>query len=367
LADFLLDRAAIARYNVRIRLGDGFRAKKKGNKMRKRERRTRKLIVFLGIVACVAITSDKADAAFTYGDLVGNAYHVTESNYSYNIAFTSNTQGYSTGGVAYHAPGQSFSYEIIGGTINIPDPEGFTAGTSYTMIDPNTFSVQQEVFPGTFEVRNYPGITDFTVFNNSATALKDYFLANGLRQSTITADGQVIHPTIPTTGEWWIENNIFYFNDPDADNVRGVDHKAYKLENDILYLQTDAGFTIDSTWEPAALAGDANGDGVVDAADYIILKRNFGQSANSGPLYGDFDNSGATDWDDLQTLIGALGGGAQTTIPEPATLALLAMGALAAIRRRRVFSALCPNGPAKTPAPPNPGTPYTFKPGGTVG
>ena len=53
---------------------------------------------------------------------------------------------------------------------------------------------------------------------------------------------------------------------------------------------------------------------------------------------GDFDSDGDVDWDDLQTLMtglnagGAAGGAA---IPEPATLGLLAIGALAVIRRRR--------------------------------
>jgi len=54
--------------------------------------------------------------------------------------------------------------------------------------------------------------------------------------------------------------------------------------------------------------GDTNEDGVVDAADFITLKKNFGKS---------------------------VGGGAPATAPEPATLGLLAIGALAVVRRRR--------------------------------
>ena len=89
----------------------------------------------------------------------------------------------------------------------------------------------------------------------------------------------------------------------------------------------------------ALVPGDTNSDGVVDAADYITLTRNFGQSANSGPSYGDFNDSGATDWNDLQILMNAMNGGgtggASATTPEPATLGLLAIGALAVLRRRR--------------------------------
>jgi autotransporter-associated beta strand protein len=88
----------------------------------------------------------------------------------------------------------------------------------------------------------------------------------------------------------------------------------------------------------SAVPGDTNGDKVVDAADFITLKKNFGQSANSGPSYADFNKSGTTDWTDLNTLtnaMGATGGGAPATTPEPATLGLLMVGALAVIRRRR--------------------------------
>lgn len=89
---------------------------------------------------------------------------------------------------------------------------------------------------------------------------------------------------------------------------------------------------------PAELSADANGDGVVDAADYIILKRHMGTSTGAVLADGDFDLDGDVDWDDLQTLIGAMSGVGGTqgpTIPEPASLCLLALGGLAILHHRR--------------------------------
>jgi autotransporter-associated beta strand protein len=83
------------------------------------------------------------------------------------------------------------------------------------------------------------------------------------------------------------------------------------------------------------IPGDTNGDKVVDAADFINLKKNFGKSG--GVAQGDFNASGTVNWADLGILMSNMGtgGGAPATTPEPATLGLLALGALAVIRRRR--------------------------------
>ena len=83
------------------------------------------------------------------------------------------------------------------------------------------------------------------------------------------------------------------------------------------------------------VTGDANGDGVVDAADYILVKQNMGLPVGVAGEDGDFNETGTVDWDDLQTLIGGMSGGSGAAVPEPATLALLAMGAVAVVRRRR--------------------------------
>jgi len=74
----------------------------------------------------------------------------------------------------------------------------------------------------------------------------------------------------------------------------------------------------------------------VDAADYIIVKAHMGQTTGAGVADGDFNDSGTVDWADLQILTGAINaaGGEPPATPEPATLGLLALGAVALLRRR---------------------------------
>jgi fibronectin-binding autotransporter adhesin len=83
--------------------------------------------------------------------------------------------------------------------------------------------------------------------------------------------------------------------------------------------------------------GDTNEDGVVDAADYITLKKNFGAGVGGGVGVGNFDESGTVNWADLQILTTNFGAGstAPATTPEPCSAMLLVFGAAALLRRRR--------------------------------
>jgi len=114
----------------------------------------------------------------------------------------------------------------------------------------------------------------------------------------------------------------------------------------VFTYRTNNGQIVDGLVEyvTSVIAGDANWDGVVDAADYIALKRNFGRATGARYKDGDFNGDHAVDWNDLQTLMGnfgARGVGSAPAAPEPATLGLLALlalslpkrGALALIRR----------------------------------
>jgi len=83
--------------------------------------------------------------------------------------------------------------------------------------------------------------------------------------------------------------------------------------------------------------GDVNGDGVVDATDYVILKQHIGTSAGAAVTDGDLDGDFDVDWNDLQILISginAAGGRGQVAVPEPHSAMLLLAGAGWLIRRR---------------------------------
>jgi len=81
--------------------------------------------------------------------------------------------------------------------------------------------------------------------------------------------------------------------------------------------------------------GDANLDGVVDELDYAILAANWG--VGDSWAEGDFNFDGIVDDEDLEVISENWGGAgvAPTTIPEPTTLCLLGVGAVAAYFRRK--------------------------------
>ena len=110
-----------------------------------------------------------------------------------------------------------------------------------------------------------------------------------------------------------------------------------------LELIDDTAGTVYLTGLSTGLLGDADGDGDVDAADYIALKTNMGQPSGAVLADGDFNEDGKVDWYDLQLLqdnYGAGSPGAAGTIPEPGSAILLMFGAavrLGGLRRRRAI------------------------------
>ncbi len=93
------------------------------------------------------------------------------------------------------------------------------------------------------------------------------------------------------------------------------------------------------------VAGDFNGDGVVDGADLAAWRENFGATSAATFAQGDNDGDGDVDGDDFLGWQRALGaaGASQAAVPEPGTVALIsAFGVVVTLARgaRRVRS-LC--------------------------
>lgn len=88
--------------------------------------------------------------------------------------------------------------------------------------------------------------------------------------------------------------------------------------------------------DPSLVAGDANGDGVVNFADLLILAQNYGQSGATWST-GDFNVDGNVGFDDLLLLAQHYGqttaSFAAATVPEPSLVLLAAP--LALLPRRR--------------------------------
>ncbi len=155
------------------------------------------------------------------------------------------------------------------------------------------------------------------------------------------------------TGDGWEEAGgtgthalaeAFLLGDSTIDAAQSVDlgmgYDAFVGAEDLVFTYlTDEGEVIAGLVEyiSSIIPGDANWDGVVDAADYIALKQNFG--AASGATYhdGDFDGDHDVDLDDLAILKAYFGQGPEESpaIPEPATLSLMGLAGLVVLRRRR--------------------------------
>ena len=144
--------------------------------------------------------------------------------------------------------------------------------------------------------------------------------------------------------------------DGEGHSIAGSDSGAYAAFGrtaipadgnlDVVYNITGGGFrwgavAVEFMMGPsAAIPGDADGDGDVDGDDFNAWGGNFPTASGATLAQGDFDGDGDVDGDDFNVWGGNFpypgpGSSAAAVIPEPASFALIGLGAVALLRRRK--------------------------------
>jgi len=235
------------------------------------------------------------------------------------------------------AAGLLFAFALLGGS------PAAGAGTWYVPME--------EQVPGGFDhiqiLMGYPYEFDSPVmsaFCGPSPVGEDWsqtFLND--KHNFATADGpntgdDAIHFSIWVGGDPQVDHPVFHFQ-AYRDGVRVDNADIYCLGPGELDWMVAFGTWGQTTPIPPFPPGDTDDDCDVDLDDLFAVRNNFGMSTGATRAQGDVapypDGDGAVDLDDLFMIRNNFGAGLAAAVPEPATLSLLCVGALALLRRRR--------------------------------
>jgi len=237
------------------------------------------------------------------------------------------------------------AYTILGGTATPTNADSITRSASATWFLPTEDEwYKAAYYDGNDGVYyNYPTATDLTPDNNlpsadtgnSANFLNDDDeVTTGSRDFPFTSTGaytlsESAYGTRDQGGNVWEWNETLVSAstrgrrggawDTYVDTLSSA-HRDSKLAD---FQQTNLGFRLAKIAESVSLSGDYNGDGTVDAADYVVWRRTDGSQAGYNLWRANFGSSSPG------------GGSIASAVPEPAAGGLLLLACAAFFLRYR--------------------------------
>ena len=253
-------------------------------------------------------------------------WHMEGSNYGRQVGFTLGTDGLANRSTTCDTSGNFGA--------GIGDAIGVGGAFNSGQVTPVVFD------DGAIAVRTTEGAATVSYTKDNLLVLKYEFI-DGASLDRVYAYRFTESDTLSETD--FDTNAVFaeYAIDQDTLNILSFSQSARGTSaiDEIRLGDTFLDVISGTSVAPPEADGDANGDGVVDAADYILVKQNMGLPVGVAGEDGDFNETGTVDWDDLQTLITGMAGDSGGSVPEPVSLLIMAAGLPALLRRRRPVTA----------------------------
>ena len=200
--------------------------------------------------------------------------------------------------------------------------------------------------PGMTYTGSYGFLKNFVVGDNVYTNLADKAVRGVQWTAGAVASPQTVFPNVVVKSAGTANiTGVTAYGDRNADGkITGYDvsNNTLDLNNDTLINNADKVFMVQTLLRTKL--GDFNLDGLVDGLDFLAWQSGFDNNPATSEHYG----QGETTWDNnvdgldflawqsaYPTFTNANYPASYGPVPEPATLALLVLGGLAALRRRR--------------------------------